>query len=322
MEQTKFENLKRDIQKTIAANHAAALMAIQEFIFFRRVGESFDVRRGYKEEKREFTAEENVEKDITGHFVMKAEAETDKVVKEANNATRHLYKAMFNPLIFVKLQLDQHTRFVETVLKSKKIPDDVKAMIGKGVLDAMKKWHNFLESVNKDINSIFAGAKDRKTLGLALKSLVHTKGASYIRMRQQRSLINDAFKVAAKTGAIERMLEDMKNVRNKEEAEAEIRKLRDMITESEQKYEKAEALLAIEWKEVEECLNDLYGVVEKGTAAHELPQMDTAQLEELRTLIFNSVTEHFLESMRKAMNQLDTKVGTLVAETEKLARAA
>jgi hypothetical protein len=321
MEQKDIEKLKKLSVKVIKSLHGTALLGLRKHEHLRLIGTAIDIRRADREEGAEEKAIKDLEDFVDKHEVLKAEKAEFKALVQFLKATRHIYKATFNPLVLILLEIENLNHFLEDVLRSRKLSPELKKLIADGIRDAVKEWHDVLRDIHNDANGVFAAAKDRKTVALALTAALHTSGHSIMRRRQEKNLIKDAYKDAVRSEDVEEHLEKLK-VKSREQAIAEIKRLDELLMKSEDEYRKAEKLLFVEWKEIDKYLGDLQDKIADAVAKHELPNTDLKQIADIHGFIIEKIIEPFLHSIEKGVNQLSDKVDELDSVEEKLRKAA
>jgi hypothetical protein len=320
MEEADFERLKKRVEKVIHTCHLAALRGIVPHETLRSIVAPLQIKYA---EKGEVRVEHNLEKfhaDIDQHFVEAAEKEEYKILKDVLKIINRIYRAIFTTLVFEKVEILNMEHFVEKVVKSSKVPSVLKKSISKALLPVVKVWYDTLKELQTNVNAVWAEAKGRRTVAMAMTKMMQTHGASFFRRRQEINKIKEGHKDAAKAAQIENHILKM-HFKSKDEADKEIEKLKELSEESFRDYGRATKLLAIDWEATEKNLQDLIGTVEIAVEHHELPEMDEKQTHELFYLIIEKITEPFIHSIRESVNQLAAIRSDLEGEAKKLEKS-
>ncbi len=321
MEEKEFDELKERIAAAIHKCHMAALKGLAPHETIRQIAARLEIKYAEKHEKRAKHDIEDLREKIQEHFVAEAEKAESKLVKEVILAVKDIYLAVFNIMIFEKVEVLKLDHFVEHVLKSNKLPAELKKMIADSVLPLVKEWHDSMKDLHKGANAVYASAKDRTTTSLGLTKLMHTQGPSYIKRKQEMNQVKDGHKDAAKSADLEDDIYKM-HFKDKDDAQKKLDKFRKLQEESLADYGKAVRLLFVDWEETVKYLSDAGLEVEKAVGEHELPTLDQKQMEELRGLIIEKVMEPFVHSINEGVNQLDRIRNEVEDTAQKLEKKA
>jgi hypothetical protein len=321
MEAKKIEESRKLGKKIANTRHALSLQGIREYPHLRLIGEKLDVKRAYREEKAADKGITAFEDYVNKHMVLPAEKKQGEIVIKILKGIDHMHKAGFDTEMFLKMGVDDQIKFIDKVLKSKKITPELKQMLAKKMKRPLKKWHEVLRTVHNSANALYAAAKERTTTALALTKAFQKDGANYFRMRKQYRLVRKAYKKLKESRKIQKHLLKM-DIKSKEQAEKELEMLSQMLAQAEEQYERAEKLLFIEWQEIDQYLLNLDKEITLAVRNKEIPPNSEKQIHELVGFVIEQILKPFVVEINTGVNQLDAKVNELEGKVEKVAKAA
>lgn len=321
MEEKKFQEAKKLAKEIADSRHALALKGVKEYPRLRLVGEKLDVKRAYKEEKAADKGIHSFEDYVHKHMVLPAEKKEGEIVLKILKGIDHMHKAGFDTEMFLKIAVEDQIEFIDKVLKSKKMPPELKQMLVKKLKRPLKKWHDVLRTVHNSANALYAASKERTTTTLALTKAFQKDGANYFRMRKQYRLVRKAYNKLKESRKIEKHLLKM-DIKSKEQAEKALETLSQTLTQAEEQYERAEKLLFIEWEEIDQYLLNLYNAVTAAVRNKEIPPGSEKQIRELIGFIIEQILKPFVDEINTGVNQINSMVNELEGKEEKVAKAA
>lgn len=302
-----------DVLKTI---HPEGFIGVREAGFWTKVGEVLWIKDADREEGR-IEKDMQKEKDqIEGKFLIAAEKTQSHEVKYLLLAIKHIYLGMYDQLLQEKSSIDYLKNLCGRMLKNKKVPQAVKHKMGEHIEKVVNDWLDSLKSFQEAINAVYASAQNRSSITLGLSKLMHTHGSSFIRRRQEISLIKEALRDEKR---FERDAENIlaMHIKSMDALDKTLKKGDDEEAEEINDFQKAEKLLAIEWEEILNDFKDEEKEILAAVKKQDLPPRDEVQFKQLDHIIMDVILKPMIESLRKSQNQLQS----IAVEVRSLAKA-
>ncbi len=302
-----FDKDEKLIDDLLHYCHEQGLIGLHEHIQFRLFASNIELRYGDKQEKYAVSNDNEMTKKIEDHFV-KAGIKLDvKIIDELARGTKDLYLAMFNTLVFAKMEVRNIKAIIGKIAHATKLPRNLRKELLKALVTSLKNEHAFLRTTQQQINGALTAYKGNTSVTNVFRSALKTEGANFFRRRKQQKGLKKGVKnvkLALKNAELLKKAK-VKNI-------AEAKKLSDDLTKylkvANANFEETEKSIGLEFQEFGNLLNTVEQQIEDAVKKHELPQSTLVNTRKLLGKIANVVMFKYAESMHKSINQLDTQI--------------
>lgn len=302
MDEKQFNHLKKRLKEVATKCHKLGLTGMKFNKTLRSITTGFEIRHADQEEKKVEKSLTKLEKDVQQHYVKKAQKDEKTIGENVELSLLNMYRALYNQEIVERSEIMEIENTAVHVIKSKKLSREAKDLIKEKLLKIIDFIDNDNKNFRKKLNEIMTKSRGGISVHDEFFKLLHTRGASVMRRRQEWVLYKDALKEINKAKKHDH---DLPGSKTRKQLDKDLDIISRLFIEGTQHLAKSKNLISTEMEEVMEDLKMTKKSIDAAVLKHELPKTTSAQWEWIIKYTIELVTEPFLHSLQLSENQLE-----------------